>query len=551
LDRVADTVTTSGMAPASRGFGRRDGGILAGLLVIGALLRVSTINTRGLWLDETGSLNQVLGSVWETILSQVGGTHPPLFHVLMNYWISWFGVGETAIRSFALVFGLLSIPLAYWAGKVAYDRLVGLIAATIITFSPFNIWYSQEARMYTMLMFFALLSVGCYVIALERNSAASWAGYFAASLAGAFTHYLFLFLILGQVLYFVLFEIIDREVQLNREGERQATWRQPHLLFADVPLAKGWLAANVALAVLVLLWMQWAVFFPPGGAELVGAVTKSGLGYGAPPPSLAIRFNDVIETLAELLVGSHSPRAMSGLVAMWPLFIYLALLAMDSGRHMTRRTTMLLCSMGGLLVVWGFGQWQGVVLLSRYLTPMAAPGLILVASAVAHLRTRSRQIVLVIGVLISLVAYGSQSFDPWSVLRYQNREAIQYVGSHQQADDLIIYEPFYIDNLINYYLPQNLVAYGFPRYGENGQFRDTDAQVYQDLARIVGPAKRVWAIRSFQNVHSVGFRSYKTDQWLLKHGFTLAQHEVLNKIEFSRFDRTEPPSITATEGVAP
>ncbi len=89
-------------------------------------------------------------------MSQVGGTHPPLFHVLMNLWISWFGVGETAIRSFALVFGVLSIPLAYWVGRVAYDRLVGLIAATIITFSPFNIWYSQEARMYTMLMFFAL-----------------------------------------------------------------------------------------------------------------------------------------------------------------------------------------------------------------------------------------------------------------------------------------------------------------------------------------------------------------------------------------------------------
>ena len=551
MDRVVDIVTPSDTGFASRWLSRRDGGILAGLLLIGTVLRVATVNTRGLWLDETGSLNQALGSVWETIVSQVGGTHPPLFHVLMNLWISWFGVGETAIRSFALIFGVLSIPLAYWVGTVAYDRLVGLIAATIITFSPFNIWYSQEARMYAMLMFFALLSVGCYVLALERNSTLSWAGYFAASLAGAFTHYLFLFLILGQALYFVVFEVIDRVIRLSRKGERQATWRQPQLLFADVPLARGWLSVNVALAVLVLLWMQWAVFFPPGGAELVGAVTKSGLGYGAPPPSLAIRFNDVIETLMELLVGSHSPRIMSGLVSMWPLFIYIALLAMDGGRHMTRRTTMLLCSMSGLLVVWGFGQWQGVVLLSRYLIPMAAPGLILVASAVASLRTRGRRVVLVIGVLVSLVAYGGQSFDEWSVLRYQNREAIQYVGAHQQAGDVIIYEPFYIDNLINYYLPRSLVAYGFPRYGENGQFRDTDAQVYQDLARIVGPAKRVWAIRSFQNVPSVGFRSYKTDQWLLKHGYSLAQHEVLNKIEFSRFDRIEATSTPATEGVAP
>jgi uncharacterized membrane protein len=537
-----------------------------GLAFIGMVLRVATMATRGLWLDEATTIYQTSGTLIQTIQSQIGGTHPPLFHVLMHYWIYAFGTGEVTMRSFAMLFGVAAIPAAYWAGSVVYDRKVGLIAATILTVSPFHIWYSQEARMYTMVALFALLSVGAFVQALEKNDFGSWAAYFAFSLAGAFTQYLFLLLVIGQGIYYVVFEIVDREIWLGRMGTRKLSRRNPLGIFEDIPTLKPYVIAVVVMAIPVLLWLNWAVFFPPNqDAALVGAVTTSGLGYGAPKPSLAIRFNDVLETIVELLFGSHSPWIAYGLVAMWPLLIYFAMLIMGGSRYISRRTTLLLCSASGVLVVWGLGQWQGVVLLSRYLIPMAAPGLILLASVIARMADRGRRIALSLIIAVCLVAYVSQSFDPNSILRYQNREAILHVADNQRPNDVILYEPFYIDVLVNYYLPPSLVSYGFPRFGAKGEFRDTQAQIYQDLSRVVGPARRVWIIRAFQNVPSIGYQAFMTDQWFKQHGYTQTEHTVLNKAEWLLYTNnaatstvvpgsllpSAPGTGTAPAGVAP
>lgn len=514
-----------------------------GLALLGLILRIATIDTRGLWLDEATTIFQTSGTLLQTIQSQIGGTHPPFFHVLMHYWIYVFGTGEITIRAFATLFGVAAIPVAFWAGTVIYDRRVGLIAASLLTVSPFQIWYSQEARMYTMLMFFALLSVGTFVEALRKNDFGSWTAFFAFSLMGAFTQYLFLLLLIGQGIYFVLFEIVDREIQLGRTGQRRASRKTPLGVFKDVPTLAPYLAVIVLLAIPVLLWLNWAVFFPPNqDAALVGAVTTSGLGYAAPPPSLAIRFNDVLETIVEALFGSQAPFVTYGLVAMWPLLIYFAMLVMGGGRYITRRTTLLMCSASGVLVVWGLGQWQGVVLLSRYLTPMAAPALLLLASVIARMADRARRIAVTIIVAVCLVAYASQSFDPTTVLAYQNREVIGHVVAQDQPSDVILYEPFYIDVLVNYYLPRNLIAYGFPRFGARGEFRDSQADIYQDLSRIVGPARRVWIIRAFQNVPAIGYQAYMTDQWFAAHGYTKTQHTVLNKAEWVLYTNAAPTS---------
>ena len=95
---------------------------LASLTVIGAVLRLSTITSRGLWQDEAAQIGQMTGTVLDTIKSQIGGTHPPLFHVLMHFWIQAFGTSEAALRSFSVLVGVASIPLAYWAGTTLYNR---------------------------------------------------------------------------------------------------------------------------------------------------------------------------------------------------------------------------------------------------------------------------------------------------------------------------------------------------------------------------------------------------------------------------------------------
>ena len=530
----------------------REAWTLAAIVVAGLALRLSTIATRGLWLDEVVSIDQAGRSLSAAIMTQVGGVHPPLFHILMHYWIGLFGTGEVAVRSFALLFGVAAIVAAYWAARTLFDGRVGLIAAGIVALSPYHIWYAQEARMYTMMLFFGLLSVGCLGLAVRRGTPGRWTAYFGVTLLGLFTHYFFAFLVLGEVLYFLVFEVFGRLSALRREGRRSTSWKRPWRVFSDVPALGPWLVAMVAMSLALGAWVTWAIILPQvtmGGSPLIGSITSAGLGYGQAAPSFAVRFNDVVLTLVEMTSGFHPEPVMFGLVATWPVIIYLMLLLLGRLSPMRRETVMLVWCTSGILVVWALGQWQGQVLASRYFMALAAPAGLLVARLLDRIPLRARTAIALVGIALAVVAWTDQSFDRANMMRYDNREAISYVARNYRAGDAIVYEPFYTDVLFAYYLPKSLTAYDFPQRGDFGTVRNSKAQIGQDLQRVAGTSRRTWLVLSYQNISALRGDAYNTTQWLLRNGFVLRQHLRLNQVEVLRFDSARPSAgATPTVG---
>ena len=515
-----------------------DSWLLAAILAAGFVLRVATIDTRGLWLDEAVSLDQASRTLAGTIATQVGGVHPPLFHILMHFWIQLVGTGEVALRSFALLFGMAAIAAAWWAGRVLLSRRAGLLAAGIIALSPYHIWYSQEARMYTMMLFFALLSLGWLGLAIRHGTPGRWTAYFVVTLLGLYTHYFFAFLVIGEVLHFVVFEVFGRLGRLKREGRRRTTWSRPWRVFSDVPLLAPWLVAMAALAVTLGAWVTYAVVLPQfvGDSPLIGSITSSGLGYGQLPPSFAVRFNDVVLMLVELTLGFHPSPVMFGLVATWPLIIYLMLLLLGRISPLRRETVMLVWCSSGMVLVWAIGQWQGQVLASRYLMALSAPVVLLAARLLDRIPARARMAIAVAGVALALVGWADQSFDQANMMRYADREAIAYVASNQRPGDVIVYEPFYTDVLFAYYLPKNLVAYEFPQRGVLGDARNSKGQIGQDLTRVTVGSRRVWLVLGFQDIAALRGDAYNTTQWLQRNGFVRALDRPMSNVEVLRFD---------------
>lgn len=530
--------------------GRHDGWVLAGVFIAGLALRLSTIDTRGLWLDEAVSIDQASRPLSAAIMTQVGGVHPPLFHILMHYWIGAFGSGEVAVRSFALVFGMAAVLAAYWAGKELFDSSrVGLLAAGVIAFSPYHIWYAQEARMYTMVLLFGLLSVGFLGSAVRRGSPGRWTAYFAVTLLGLFSHYFFAVLVLGEALYFLVSEVFGRLSALSREGRRRTRWLRPWRVFSEVPALGMWLVAMVAMGGALSAWVTWAVILPQvtaGRGTLIASITSAGLGYGQLAPSFAVRFNDVVLVLVEMTAGFHPEPAMFGLVAMWPLVIYLTLLLLGRLEPMRRETVMLVWCTSGVVLVCAIGQWQGQVLASRYFMALAAPAGLLVARLIDRIPGRGRVAIVAIGIALALVAWTDQSFDHANMMRYDDREAIAYVARSYRPGDVIVYEPFYTDVLFAYYLPKDLVAYDFPQRGDFGAVRNAKAQIGQDLARVTASSRRVWLVLSYQNIDALRGDTYNTTQWLVRNGFGQRQHTVLNQVEVLRFDATAQSGQVAT-----
>ena len=113
---------------------------LVALTAVGFLMRWVSIDTRGLWLDESITVYQASQSIAGIIESLAGGVHPPLYHILIHFWMVAFGSSEVALRSFSVLVGVLAIPAAYWAGRRLYDRSTGLVAAGLVALSPCLIW---------------------------------------------------------------------------------------------------------------------------------------------------------------------------------------------------------------------------------------------------------------------------------------------------------------------------------------------------------------------------------------------------------------------------
>ncbi len=149
-------------------------GYLLVVMGIGALLRLYNLGYNSLWLDEAATLTfarQSLAGIWESTVT--GEFNPPLFYWL-EHGMLFFGESEFVLRLLPALFGVLTIPVVYLIGKEFRDRNVGLIAAALLAFSPFHIFYSQEARAYAPMLFFFSLALLFYVRASRSDEVRSW-----------------------------------------------------------------------------------------------------------------------------------------------------------------------------------------------------------------------------------------------------------------------------------------------------------------------------------------------------------------------------------------
>lgn len=146
--------------------------ILTILTLLGLFLRIYKINPKyGLWYDEM--LTYLVASnpfpmgIINKILQQ--DFHMPLYYFYVHFWMKLFGTSDVALKLSSVFWGVLTIPAFFSLGKELKSKQLGYLAASIACLSPILIFYSQEFRFYSMLIFFTTLSV-IYFLKLLNNS---------------------------------------------------------------------------------------------------------------------------------------------------------------------------------------------------------------------------------------------------------------------------------------------------------------------------------------------------------------------------------------------
>jgi len=132
--------------------------LLLVLALLAFTLYIFRLDHQSLWYDEGFSVYLAEMSLGEVTARTASDIHPPLYYFLLHLWMLVSGSTEFALRFLSLIFGVLTVPLIYVVGRRLLGDAAGRLASGFIAISPLFLWYSQEARMYTLVTFLCLLS---------------------------------------------------------------------------------------------------------------------------------------------------------------------------------------------------------------------------------------------------------------------------------------------------------------------------------------------------------------------------------------------------------
>jgi 4-amino-4-deoxy-L-arabinose transferase-like glycosyltransferase len=177
--------------------------IVAGLTVLAAVLRFATLDAQSFSADEAVTAGVVLPHDFIQMLKEVAGgeSTPPVYYVAAWFWSKVFGTGEAGLRALSALFGTALVPVAYALGAKLASRRVGVVLCALVAVNPMLVWYSQEARAYSLFALVSAASVLLFAYVLEsptRRRLALWAIASALTLA---THYFGLVLIAAEALW--------------------------------------------------------------------------------------------------------------------------------------------------------------------------------------------------------------------------------------------------------------------------------------------------------------------------------------------------------------
>jgi mannosyltransferase len=317
------------------------GGSLLVLMGLSGFLRSYFISGQ-FWMDEaitTGIASHSLSAI-PGILRHDGS--PPLFYLLLHFWIRVFGTSEAATHALSLLFGLLTVPAGMWAGWSLFGRRAGLLAAVLFAFSTWLTTYAQETRMYELMGLLGILATACFVhgFVFRRRK---YVGLFALCLAlMLYTHAWGMFFAAGAVLALV-------PVWLNTAPE----------------LRRG-LVRDAVLA-----FLGAGILFLPWLPNFIYQSGHTGAPW-APPP----RFGAPVLLSRDLLGGDRIMVTLlvALIIGLAPLFTK----AYRRGREATAMWALIVLPIATLLLAWLASQITPAFV-SRYFAPVLASILLLAA----------------------------------------------------------------------------------------------------------------------------------------------------------------------------
>ena len=433
-----------------------------------------------MWSDEGLSLNRAAQTVPDIIANIINvdgidtrDTNPPFYFLLLHSLRAAAGETVFALRFASVATATLSIPLIYVLGSASLVRRVGLVAAVLLTISPFHVWQSQIVRNYGLLItlnLFSTYGLFRYVLARPGRRQTRWLIlWLAAGILGIYTHY-FAFFVFA-------FGLLALAVGTVKGWPARRLFKQ------------AWFWVSLGLTIAILL---------PVSALAISRFAAGG--------QIDFAYVPVSEFLAQTMSAFAVGVNWSLTHAWWRVLpvILIAVLGLWFAWRRRLSSTMLLLGyqIVPLALLYSLSYINPLYNGVRHLLIGLPPFLIFLASGIVgpgqllgnHKRSAAaNRAWRVIGpilaaiVIVNQLAWLEQQFSAPRLVRDDVRGPALYLSKHAAAEDTVVLHDTLIRSTFTYYYDGAAPVIAVPWFGET----DVEAAI-DTLQEVAANSERIW-----------------------------------------------------------
>ena len=465
-------------------------GVVAACAIVIAGVAGRFLASGGLWLDEALSVN-----IAKLPLAQLPGAlvqdgSPPLYYLLLHYWMLLFGQGDFAVRALSGVISTATLPFLWAAGKRAGGRPTAWAALLLGASSPWAIYYGTDTRMYSLMALEAIVWYLAVRRALELPSRRRLIALGAVTAALMYTHYWDLYLVAIGGAWLLARAWGEHRSGGGRSDElRPGDHRAPEYPGAAAKSLKAMICGAV-------VWLPWSPVF-------VFQALHTGTPWaGAPSP---------VDLLS--VFGYFSGVGAWGYLLTFTLF-GLAGLAIFAGpgplatsvilefRPQPRARFVAVLVVGALSAAVLAGILTGAAFDSRYIAVVFPLFIVLCALGVTTFKSRKvTSVMLAVACTAGLISAKDQNSQP----RTQAVQVAAVLNAQAQPGDMVVYCPDQLGPAVDRLLKvPNVTQLTFPRMIGPARvdwvnylsvIQNTDVGTFaQDIVNKLNPGSTLWLV---------------------------------------------------------
>ncbi len=185
-----------------------------GLILLNILLKTIYITTQSISHDEPFTIYHAQFDPGHLISYLKNYNNPPLFELILHFWIRVFGISVLSVRILPMLFSSFAVYFIYKIGNDSFEKKVGLLSGLLYTFSSMQIWYAHDCRVYSLFLLLTVISFYLFFKLLKEEKLTGMAtvSFILSNILILYAHYFGFFVLCLEAMIVLFFYVRNKQV---------------------------------------------------------------------------------------------------------------------------------------------------------------------------------------------------------------------------------------------------------------------------------------------------------------------------------------------------